>query len=63
MVLVEPGDAAGLASVIGRLSADRDEIRRLGAAARETVAANFTWDRCGAQTVAAYRQALAARRS
>jgi len=61
MVLVAPGDAAGLASVIGRLSADRDEIRRLGAAARETVAANFTWDRCGAQTVAAYRQALAAR--
>ena len=60
MLLVEPGDAAALAAVIDRLSADRDELRRLGAAARETVAANFTWERSGAETVAAYRQALAA---
>ena len=63
MLLVEPGDAAGLASLIDRLSTDRDELRRLGAAARETVAASFTWERCGAQTVAAYRRALAARRT
>jgi teichuronic acid biosynthesis glycosyltransferase TuaC len=61
MVLVEPGDAAGLAAVIERLSADRAELARLGAAARETVAANFTWERCGAETVAAYRAALEAR--
>jgi len=58
MLLVEPGDAAGLAAVIDRLSADRDELRRLGAAARHTVAANFTWKRCGLETVAAYRAAL-----
>ncbi len=60
MVLVEPGDAAELASVIGRLTGDRAELERLGAAARETVAANFTWERCGVDTVAAYRAALGA---
>lgn len=61
MLLVEPGDAAGLASVIERLSADRDELRRLGAAARNTVAANFTWERSGSETVAAYRAAVESR--
>jgi glycosyltransferase involved in cell wall biosynthesis len=61
MVLVEPDDPAGLASVLDRLTGDRDELTRLGAAARETVAANFTWERCGAETVAAYRAALEAR--
>jgi glycosyltransferase involved in cell wall biosynthesis len=60
MVLVEPDDPAGLASVLDRLTADRAELARLGAAARETVAANFTWERCGVETVAAYRMALGA---
>jgi glycosyltransferase involved in cell wall biosynthesis len=58
MILVEPDDPGGLASVLDRLTADRSELRRLGAAARETVAANFTWERCGTETVAAYRAAL-----
>ena len=61
MVLVEPDDAAALAGVLDRLTADRAELARLGAAARETVAANFTWERCGVETVAAYRAALEAR--
>ncbi len=61
MVLVAPGDAGGLAAEISRLTSDRAELRRLGAAARETVAASFTWERCGEQTVAAYRRALTAR--
>jgi glycosyltransferase involved in cell wall biosynthesis len=61
MLLVEPGDFAGLASLIDRLSADRNELRRLGAAARATVAANFTWERSGSETVAAYRAALESR--
>jgi glycosyltransferase involved in cell wall biosynthesis len=61
MVLVEPDDPAGLAAVLDRLTADRSELARLGAAARETVAANFTWERCGRETVAAYRTALEAR--
>lgn len=59
MVLVKPGDVGELAAVIERLVGDRAELARLGAAARETVAANFTWERCGAETVAAYRAALA----
>ncbi len=60
MVLVEPDDPAALAAVLDRLTADRAELARLGAAARETVAANFTWERCGVETVGAYRAALAA---
>jgi teichuronic acid biosynthesis glycosyltransferase TuaC len=61
MVLVEPGDTDGLAAVIERLTTDRSELARLGASARETVTANFTWERCGVETVAAYRAALEAR--
>jgi glycosyltransferase involved in cell wall biosynthesis len=61
MILVEPDDPGGLASVLDRLTGDRAELARLGAAARETVAANFTWERCGAETVAAYQAALEAR--
>ena len=61
MILVEPDDPAGLAAALARITADRAELARLGAAARETVAANFTWERCGAETVAAYRAALEAR--
>ena len=62
MLLVRPGDAGELAAEIARLSDDRGELARLGAQARRTVAASFTWERCGAQTVAAYRTALASRR-
>ncbi len=63
MVLVRSGDAGELAAAISRLSDDRGELARLGAEARRTVAASFTWERCGVQTVAAYRTALAARRT
>jgi glycosyltransferase involved in cell wall biosynthesis len=61
MILVEPDDPGALAGVLDRLVRDRSELARLGAAARETVAANFTWERCGAQTIAAYQAALEAR--
>jgi glycosyltransferase involved in cell wall biosynthesis len=61
MLLVAPNDPGALAEVIERLSIDRAELRRLGAAARQTVAANFTWARCGAETVAAYRTLLPSR--
>jgi glycosyltransferase involved in cell wall biosynthesis len=59
MVLVEPDDPAALAGLLDQLTRDRAELARLGVAARETVAANFTWERCGVETVAAYRAALA----
>ncbi len=61
MVLVEPDDPGALAAVLDRLTGDRSELVRLGAAARETVAANFTWERCGIETVAAYGSALESR--
>jgi glycosyltransferase involved in cell wall biosynthesis len=63
MVLVAPDDTGALAAEISRLSDDRGELVRLGAEARRTVAESFTWERCGEQTVAAYRTALAARRT
>jgi len=62
LLLVGPGDVDELAGVIERLSADRAELRRLGDAARLTVDAHFTWDRCGRATVAAYADALGRRR-
>jgi glycosyltransferase involved in cell wall biosynthesis len=61
MVLVAPDDPGALAAAIERLTADRSELARLGAAARATDAANFTWERCGVETVAAYQAALEAR--
>jgi glycosyltransferase involved in cell wall biosynthesis len=61
MLLVTPGDVGELAALLTRLDGDRAELTRLGRAARETVAANFTWERCGERTVAAYEQALATR--
>jgi teichuronic acid biosynthesis glycosyltransferase TuaC len=61
MLLVTPGDVAELAGVLRRLDLDRNRLVRLGAAARRTVAANFTWERCGQRTVAAYGRVLAGR--
>jgi teichuronic acid biosynthesis glycosyltransferase TuaC len=62
MLLVAPGNVDELAAELERLFADRGELRRLGEAARATATANFTWERCGERTVAAYRDALARRR-
>lgn len=61
MVMVRPGDVGELTALLTRLDGDRAELERLGHAARETVAANFTWERCGERTVAAYEQALEAK--
>jgi glycosyltransferase involved in cell wall biosynthesis len=46
---------AGLRATLERALADREA---LGAAARATVAEHFTWERCGAATVAAYERVL-----
>lgn len=56
--LVAPGDPAALAALVGGLLAEPARLAALRAAARATVAAAFTWDRCGGATVAAYREAL-----
>jgi glycosyltransferase involved in cell wall biosynthesis len=54
IALVDPGDADGLARTIDGLLDDRPAR----AAARATVEAAFTWERCGAETVRAYEDAL-----
>lgn len=61
IVLVPPGDIEALADAIAGELADPRELATRSALARETVAAHFTWDRCGAQTLDAYRRVLATR--
>ena len=55
MRLVPAGEPDTLAAEIRTVLAARSEQ---GAAARANVAANFTWERCGRETVAAYEDAL-----
>jgi teichuronic acid biosynthesis glycosyltransferase TuaC len=55
MLLVPPRDPAALAKAIRSALADRN----LPAQARRTAAEWFSWQRCGRDTVAAYRDALA----
>ena len=50
-------DGTDLVPLIRRALDDRD---RLGRAARATVLAHFTWERCGRATVDAYESVLAA---
>jgi teichuronic acid biosynthesis glycosyltransferase TuaC len=57
-VLVPPGDIERLSQRIDELLSDRDRLREAGRRARATVAAHFTWERCGEQTRAAYEYAL-----
>jgi glycosyltransferase involved in cell wall biosynthesis len=58
MVLVPPGDIERLSQRIDELLSDPHRLREARQRARATVLANFTWDRCGEQTLAAYEQAL-----
>jgi glycosyltransferase involved in cell wall biosynthesis len=59
IVLVAPRDPPALAGAINELLADRSTLTRLGQEARATVARSFTWERCGAQTLAAYSEVIA----
>jgi teichuronic acid biosynthesis glycosyltransferase TuaC len=58
LVLVPPGDIERLTQRIDELLSDPQRLREAGRRARETVAAHFTWERCGEQTLAAYEDAL-----
>jgi glycosyltransferase involved in cell wall biosynthesis len=58
MTLVPPGDVEALAAELDVLLGDPAERRRLGAVARATVERAFTWERCGAATLAAYEDVL-----
>jgi glycosyltransferase involved in cell wall biosynthesis len=57
-VLVPPGDIERLTQRIDELLSDPQRLREAGRRARATVAAHFTWERCGEQTVAAYEEVL-----
>jgi len=58
-LLVPPGDIERLTQRIDELLSDPHRLREAGQRARATVAASFTWERCGKQTLAAYAHALA----
>jgi glycosyltransferase involved in cell wall biosynthesis len=60
LILVAPRDPGGLAEAIDVLLKDPEKRHELGRAARETVAGEFTWERCAQRTVEVYREALAA---
>jgi teichuronic acid biosynthesis glycosyltransferase TuaC len=57
-MLVPPGDIERLTQRIDELLSDPVRLREAGRRARATVAAHFTWERCGEQTLAAYEHAL-----
>ncbi len=57
-MLVPPGDIERLTQRIDELLSDPHRLREAAQRARATVAAHFTWERCGEQTVAAYEDAL-----
>ena len=56
--LVQAGDVAALAEAIDELVSDPAARAREAERARATVQAAYTWERCGAQTVGAYEEAL-----
>ncbi|HEV7586401.1 MAG TPA: glycosyltransferase [Solirubrobacteraceae bacterium] len=58
LVLVPPGDVERLTQRIDELLCDPHRLREAGRRARATVAAHFTWERCGEQTLAAYEHVL-----
>ena len=57
-LLTPERDPAAIAAAVNRLLADRDFAARLGAAARERVVAELTWDQTAARFERAYAQAL-----
>ena len=58
MVLVPCGDVVALAAQIDALLRDSDRRAVLGRAAAATVREAFTWEQCGRETMAAYREAV-----
>ena len=53
-LLVPPSDIERLSQRIEELLSDPQRLREASRRARDTVAAYFTWERCGVQTAAAY---------
>ena len=61
-LLVEPGDAGALSAALESLGGDPAARRRMGAAARRSVASRYSVDRLVADLDRLYRQGLAAKR-
>jgi glycosyltransferase involved in cell wall biosynthesis len=59
IVLVPPRDPAALALQIESLLRNPDQLEALGAEARRTIEREFTWTKCGRETVEAYADAMA----
>ncbi|MGO9488765.1 MAG: glycosyltransferase [Solirubrobacteraceae bacterium] len=57
-LLVPPGDIERLTQRIDELLSDQHRLREAGQRARSTVEGHFTWERCGEETLAAYRDVL-----
>jgi glycosyltransferase involved in cell wall biosynthesis len=57
-LLVPPGDIERLSQRIDELLSDPHRLREARQRARSTVAASFTWEHCGRETLAAYVDAL-----
>jgi teichuronic acid biosynthesis glycosyltransferase TuaC len=58
IVLVPPRDPRTLARELESLLRDPARLETLSRQARDTVAREFTWERCGGETVEAYRDVL-----
>jgi glycosyltransferase involved in cell wall biosynthesis len=58
LALVPPRDPAALAERIHSLLIDPAGLEAMGRAARDTVRRSFTWERCGSETMDAYREVL-----
>jgi teichuronic acid biosynthesis glycosyltransferase TuaC len=56
--LVQARDPRALAAAIDGLLSDPDRLAAMRLAARETVLSQFTWERCGRETVRAYEEVL-----
>jgi glycosyltransferase involved in cell wall biosynthesis len=63
IVLVPPRDPAALAAQIETLLRDPERLETLGDQARDTVRREFTWDKCGRDTVEAYGEVLGSSRT
>ncbi len=62
-LLVPPGDIERLSQRIDELLSDDQRLHEASERARATVREGFTWERCGEQTLAAYREVLERARS
>ncbi|MEZ0255956.1 MAG: glycosyltransferase family 4 protein [Chthoniobacter sp.] len=62
-LIIPPNDPDAIATALERLYRDRDLAARLGAAGRQRVVENFTWEHFGQRLLEAYRAAEARRKT